>query len=459
MMAAVGTGPDGTDIAGTEVTDIIFHALRTLQHRGQESAGIATYNTGLNIRRNSGLVHEALCSRDLEALSADRGIGHVRYSTMGGQDSDCHQPMNIHTSFGELAIAHNGEIVNAGELRKDMMGRGGSFKTHSDSEVILKLLAEKITASGDLVEGIRELMKTLVGSYSMVLMVNDRVLAVRDPLAIRPLCIGTVGKAFCATSESVVFDSLGGKMARDMRPGEIIELNDTGFISHKGISAPRPAHCMFEWIYFARPDSFIDNRLVYGARRRVGIQLAKEAPVDADFVIPVPDSGRAHAIGYCEASGIPYAEGLIKNRYIQRTFIMPGQGDRERAVNLKLNALKPVIEGKRVILIDDSIVRGTTMKKIVQLVKSVGPEEVHLRIGCPPIRAPCYFGIDMKNRDEFIATRSTIEGIREYLDVDSLAYASVENIVSAIGKPAGDLCLGCLTGEYPVKIPGEKTRD
>ncbi|MCK4757739.1 MAG: amidophosphoribosyltransferase, partial [Thermoplasmata archaeon] len=309
--------------AGSDVATILYHGLRIIQHRGQESAGIGVFKDdgergNILVKKGKGLAHHVFHRQDIEALSSGKGIAHVRYSTTGGEDSHCYQPMKIHTSFGELAMAHNGEIVNAEELRNQLLAKGGSLRTHSDSEVILKLLAEKITSEGDVVKGIRELMKILVGSYSMALLVNDRIFAVRDPLAIRPLCIGTIGDAYCAASESVVFDSLGGTMAKDMRPGEILEINTEGFISHKGISAPSPAHCMFEWIYFARPDSYIEGRIVYDVRRKVGMRLAEENPVDADFVIPVPDSGRAHAIGYCEASGIPYAEGLIKNRYIQR---------------------------------------------------------------------------------------------------------------------------------------------
>ena len=444
--------------AGHDITDILYHGLRTIQHRGQESAGISVFKDGVKVRKGKGLVHEVFDQKAIDSLSACKGIAHVRYSTTGGEDSHCYQPMMIHTSFGELALAHNGEIVNAEELRKDLLSRGGSLRTHSDSEVMLRLLAENITLKGDVIEGIRELMRILIGSYSMALLINDRIYVARDPLGIRPLCIGQIGDASCAASESVVFDSLGGRMSRDVRPGEIIEIDPKGFMSHKGISAPNSGHCFFEWIYFARPDSYIEGRIVYDVRRKVGMTLARENPVDADFVIPVPDSGRAHAIGYCEAAGIPYAEGLIKNRYIQRTFIMPNQRDRETAVNLKLNALRPVIEGKKVILVDDSIVRGTTMKKIVKLVQDAGSKEVHIRVGCPPIRAPCYLGIDIKNRNEFIANKRNVEQIGEYLGCDSIAYISLEGLVDAIGLKKEKLCLGCLTGEYPLKIKGERMR-
>jgi amidophosphoribosyltransferase len=284
-------------------------------------------------------------------------------------------------------------------------------------------------------------------------MVGARVFVVRDPLAIRPLCIGRIGEAFCSASESVVFDSLGGELIRDVLPGEIVELTDSGFVTHAPFFEAPTAHCMFEWVYFARPDSYVDGRLVYDVRRKMGMRLAQESPVEADFVVPIPDSGRALAIGYSEASGIPHAEGLIKNRYVQRTFIMPSQRDRDMSISLKLNVLKPVIQGKRVILADDSIVRGTTMKQIVKLLRKGGASEVHLRIGCPAIISPCYLGIDMKNIDEFVAHGRDLESIRKFLGADTLAYASMDNLLASIGKSPEQLCLGCLTGKYPVPVP------
>ncbi|MDO9536686.1 MAG: amidophosphoribosyltransferase, partial [Thermoplasmata archaeon] len=312
-----------------------------------------------------------------------------------------------------------------------------------------------MAGAGDIIGGISDSMKTLVGSYSLALMVGPRTFVIRDPLAIRPLCIGKIGNCHCAASESVVFDSLGGELLRDLKPGEIVEITEKGFVSHHLSVEEKKAHCMFEWIYFARPDSYIDEKLVYDVRRKVGMQLAKDSPVNADFVVPVPDSGRAHAIGYSEKSGIPYAEGLIKNRYVQRTFIMPNQADRDSSIRLKLNPLKPVIEGKRIILVDDSIVRGTTMRQIVKIVKKAGAKEVHLRIGCPPIVSPCYLGIDIKNRDEFVAHGRELDEIRNFIGADTLAYTSIENLISSIGKKREELCLGCLTGKYPLPIPNE----
>ncbi|MFO7618729.1 MAG: amidophosphoribosyltransferase [Thermoplasmata archaeon] len=439
--------------AGGEVNLILYNGLWIIQHRGQESAGIATFTDRLLLKKGSGLIHEAISPRDVEALSATRGIGHVRYSTLGGQDRECQQPMTVRARFGEMALAHNGEIVNSSMLREGLFSGGWGFVTDSDSEVILRLLSVKMASTGDIVSGIREAMKELVGSYSLALMVGPRVFAVRDPLAIRPLCLGRVGDVHCAASESVAFDSLGGEFIRDLLPGEIVELTDKGFVTHSQICEPPTAHCMFEWVYFSRPDSYVDGKLVYDVRRKMGIRLAQESPVEADFVVPIPDSGRALAIGYSEASGIPHAEGLIKNRYVQRTFIMPDQKDRISSMALKLNPLKPVVDGKRIILVDDSIVRGTTMKQIIKIVRKAGAREVHLRIGCPPIVSPCYLGVDMKEKKDFVAHGRDIGAIREYLGADSLAYASMDNLLASIGKNRNELCLGCITGEYPLPVP------
>jgi len=440
---------------GGEVNHILYNGLRTIQHRGQESAGIAVFKDRMLVRKGSGLVHEAISPLDVIEISANRGIGHVRYSTLGGQDSECQQPMTVRARFGETALAHNGEIVNSTELREKLFSGGWGFVTDSDSEVILRLLSVKMASAGDIVSGIREAMKELVGSYSLALMVGPRTFVVRDTLAIRPLCIGRIGDVHCAASESVVFDSLGGEFVRDLLPGEIVELTDRCFVTHSQLCEMPTAHCMFEWVYFARPDSYVDGKLVYDVRRKTGIRLAAESPVDADFIVPVPDSGRALAIGYSEASGIPHAEGLIKNRYVQRTFIMPDQKDRVSSMALKMNPLKPVMDGKSIVLVDDSIVRGNTMKQIVGLVRKAGAREVHLRIGCPPIVSPCYLGIDMKNREDFIAHGRDVEAIRKYLGADTLAYASMDNLLASIGRGPDELCLGCLTGKYPVPVPDD----
>jgi len=436
----------------------IFYALRVLQHRGQESAGIAVYSSGIKAIKGMGLAHQALRPEDIQNLKGELGIGHVRYSTYGTSTIDNAQPIVVSTNYGDIALAHNGEIVNADKIMEELKKKGWAFITSSDSEIAVRLLANDIANTGDPVRSLKNLMSLLQGSYSMTIMIDNRVFAIRDPLGIRPLCIGKTKFGYAAASESVVFDTLAGEFVRDVEPGEIVELLPGEFKSvMTGLSKGR-AHCMFEWVYLARADSNIDGRLVYEVRRKIGQRLAQEQPVDADVVVPIPDSGRSHAIGYSEESGIRYSEGLMKNRYVERTFIMPEQSDRTTGVMLKLNPLKSVIKDQRVILVDDSIVRGTTIRQIVQLVRNAGAKEVHVRVGSPPIRAPCYFGIDMKTREQFAATGRTIEEIGKMITADSLGYLSVEGLIESIGHPQGNLCLGCLTEEYPIQVPGEKVR-
>ncbi len=436
----------------------IFYALRVLQHRGQESAGIAVYNKGIKAIKGMGLAHQALKPDDINSLKGELGIGHVRYSTVGSSTIENAQPIVVSTNYGDIALAHNGEIVNADKIMDDLKKKGWAFITSSDSEIAVRLLANDIANTGDPVKSLKNLMTMLQGSYSMAIMIDNRVFAIRDPLGIRPLCVGRTKTGYAAASESVVFDTLGGEFIRDVEPGEIVEMLPGEIKSVKTGLAKGRAHCMFEWVYIARADSCLDGKLVYEVRRRIGQRLAKEQPVDADVVVPIPDSGRSHAIGYSEESGIRYSEGLMKNRYVERTFIMPDQSDRVTSVMLKLNPLKSVIKDKRVVLVDDSIVRGNTIRQIVQIVRNAGAKEVHVRVGSPPIRAPCYFGIDMKTREQFAATGRTIEEIGKMITADSLGYISVEGLVDAIGHPAGDLCLGCLTEEYPISVPGEKVR-
>lgn len=450
IMGAISTGED--------VVVDLFYGLRVLQHRGQESAGLAVFDGGINCKKAMGLVHEVFSPEDLSEMSSHVGIGHVRYSTEGASALENAQPIMASSIAGDIALAHNGEIVNASELRRELQRRGWAFMTSTDSEVIVRLLANEIIRTRDINQALREFTSKLIGSYSLVLLIGDRLFAIRDPLAIRPLCYGRKDGMYIVASESVVFDTLGARFIRDLRPGEILELTPEGIHSTRLPHPNNTAHCMFEWVYFSRPDSVIDGRLVYDVRVRIGEELAREHPAEADLVVPVPDSGRAHAFGFAEAAGLRLVEGLIKNRYIERTFIMPNQEDRDIGVHLKLNAVRSLLQGKRVVLIDDSIVRGTTMKKIVKLVREAGAREVHVRIGCPPIRAPCYLGIDMKTRDQFVANGREVAEIREYLGADSLGYVSIKGLVKAIGMSAGDLCLGCLLAEYPVQVPGERMR-
>ena len=436
----------------------LYHGLRRLQHRGQETAGIAVFDGEVKSKRGMGLVHEVFTKDDLMGFGGRSGIGHVRYSTTGSSVLDNAQPIVVRTSYGDVALAHNGDIVNAAEIREDLSRKGWAFMTTSDSEVIIRLLANELVSSGDPRRALREFTQRLQGAYSLALLINATVYAVRDPLGIRPLCVGERDGARMIASESVAFDILGYRFIRDLKAGEILELRPDGFDAFRLPHPTHTAHCMFEWVYFARPDSVLDGRLVYDARVRIGRELAHEHPVDADIVVPVPESGRAQAQGYAAVGGLPVVEGLIKNRYIERTFIMPEQSEREVGVMLKLNPIRSAVKNKRVVLIDDSIVRGTTIRKIVQILRQAGARQIHVRIGCPPIRSPCFLGIDMKTREQFIANEKTVPEIAEFITADSLGYLSMRGLINALKHPRDDLCIGCLTGEYPLAIPGEKMR-
>ncbi|MCL4342435.1 MAG: amidophosphoribosyltransferase [Candidatus Thermoplasmatota archaeon] len=436
----------------------IVASLKALQHRGQESAGIATYDgSSINLKKGMGLVGEVFQEKDgvlPQSLSGIVGIGHTRYSTQGSKSLENAGPFVISTSVGYMALSHNGEITNAEKLGEELKKRGASFVTTSDTEVMLVEIAKDIAEFG-IPRGFRNAMGRLAGAYSASIMVNDRLFAMRDPYGIRPLVLGEVDGSYMISSESCAIDSLGGRLIRDVKPGELVELSSEGITSHFVYAARRTAHCMFEYVYFARPDSVIETREVFEIRKRIGQKLADEHPVDADVVIPVPDSGRTQALGYSEASGIPYDEGLIKNRYSQRTFIMPSQRTRTNAVKLKLNPIRSVVEGKRIVLVDDSIVRGNTIKHIVSLLKKFGAAQVHVRVGCPPILYPCYFGVDMKTRDQFLATGKTIEEIRKTIGADSLGYISIGKLTESLSFSQDQLCLGCLNGAYPAYVPGK----
>ncbi|MGQ9582568.1 MAG: amidophosphoribosyltransferase [Thermoplasmatota archaeon] len=450
MVGIASTGP---------VALQLYYALRALQHRGQESAGIATHTDRIKCVRGMGLVHEVFIEGPMD-LPGSTGIAHVRYSTTGASRIENAQPVVASSHRGDIALAHNGDIVNADSIRNELKKLGWAFITTTDSEVLIRLLANEIASADDLARAVRNLMRTIVGSYSIVLLLQDRVVAIRDPLGIKPLCIGRLpeGAGHIAASETVALDVIGAEPIREVEPGEMVELTAKEVRAQRLATSHNTAHCMFEWVYFARPDSILSGRYVFDVRWCFGKRLAEERPVEADVVVPVPDSGRTHAQGYAEASGIPYVEGLIKNRYIGRTFILPTREARELNVQLKLNAIRSRVGGRRVVLVDDSIVRGTTTGKIVDLLRRAGAREVHVRIGSPPIRAPCYLGIDMKTRDQFAATGRTEEDIARLIGADSVGYLSIDGLVDCIGIPRSDLCLGCLTGEYPVEVPGEKAR-
>lgn len=442
-----------------DAVPLLKKGLRIIQHRGQEAAGIAVFNgRSISYHRGMGLVHEVMVGRQYNSLVGNVGIGHVRYSTTGSSCAENCQPITVTTKEGDLALAHNGDIVNADFIRSKLQSEGWAFLTSTDSEIIVRLMATELSMSPDPIRAIKTVMKVLEGAYSITMLLGGRVFGFRDPFGFRPLCIGKLPGGYVLASESSIFDVLKGEFIRDVLPGEIIEITPTGFISTRTAAAPHRAHCMFEWVYFARPDAIIEGREVYQVRTDIGRILAKEQPVEADVVVPVPDSGRAHALGFSEASGIPYAEGFMKNRYIERTFILPDQSQRDEGVLLKLNPIRSTVAGKRVVIVDDSIVRGTTMLKIVQMTRRAGAKEVHVRIGCPPVIAPCYYGVDMKTREQFAALNRTPQQIAELITADSVGYISQAGLVKALDIPESELCLACVNGEYPTRIIGEKMR-
>ena len=434
----------------------IYYGLYALQHRGQESAGIAVCENGeINVLKGMGLVYEVFDEKKLELLRGNAGIGHVRYSTTGASRIENAQPLVLDFKGGSIAIAHNGNLVNTQELRRELEREGRVFHTDCDSEVIAQLLVKELMRH-DLLTAIKEIMLRLRGSYSLVMLVNDALVAVRDPLGFRPLCIGELDSGYIVASETAAIDVLGGRFLQDVKPGEVVIFKDGELLErHRLYKASNTAHCVFEYIYFARADSVLDGRLVYDVRLKIGERLAEEHPIEADIVTPVPDSGVTFAIGYARRSGIPYMEGFIKNRYVGRTFIMPEQRMRDVAVRLKLNVVRKNVEDRRVVVVDDSIVRGTTSRRIVNYIRRGGAREVHFRIGSPPIIAPCYMGIDMSTREELIAANHDVDEICRLIEADTLGYLSLEGLIDAIGMPARSLCLGCLTGRYPIEIPGE----
>ncbi|NOZ83122.1 MAG: amidophosphoribosyltransferase [Euryarchaeota archaeon] len=431
----------------------IFYALLALQHRGQESCGITVRGRDFVTEKGMGQVNEVFNFEKLNGLKGEAGIGHVRYSTTGESELFNAQPFVVRHSHGTIAIAHNGNIVNAEELREKLKAAGQAFVSTTDTEVIAHLIVREYLRTGDMVEAISMSMRKLVGSYSLVLLTDDALIGVRDPLGIRPLSMGRMGKSgVIFASETVAFDVINAEFERDVKPGEIVVVSEEGVHSHRPYKLPRRAHCMFEYVYFSRPDSVLNGIPVYEVREKLGMLMAEEDDTEADLVTPIPDSAIPFALGYSRAKGVPYREGLIRNRYVGRTFILPSQQARELAVKLKLNPLVRQLSGKRVVLFDDSIVRGTTSRRIISLLRGAGAKEVHMRVGCPPIRSPCMLGIDMPTRSELIAGGRSVEEIRRIIGADTLRYTSLEALVKAIGLRESELCLGCITGRYPVEI-------
>lgn len=442
-----------------DVSHLIYYGLYALQHRGQESAGIATYNVnyGLNFHCGMGLVTDVFNNALIKSLAGNVGIGHVRYSTTGQSKIENSQPFFTELDDGFIAMAHNGDIVNSGSLREELTKKGYEFKSDTDSEVVCYLIKEEAKNEKDILKVIDTVSQQLIGSYSLVILINDELYVLRDPMAMKPLVLGETDDHFVVASESVAFDVMSARFIRDLEPGELLYFKDNKINSYILPSAKgsKRAHCMFEYVYFARPDSVIDERSVYNTRLRIGEALFKEYPIDADLVLPVPDSSIPAAIGYARASGIPYGEGLIKNRYVGRTFIMPTQAEREIAVKLKLNPLRHELEGKSVVVIDDSIVRGTTSESLVRILKAAGAKEVHMLIGCPPVIAPCFYGVALATKEELIAANLEIEEIRKQLGAETLGYISIESLIEAIAIDRDSLCLGCINEDYPTEIPDD----
>jgi amidophosphoribosyltransferase len=440
-----------------EVAKLAYFGLYALQHRGQESAGIATFEgKKVHLHKDMGLVSQVFSESKLSELSGRLAVGHTRYSTTGSSRVANAQPAVIPTRIGSLALAHNGNLVNTIELRQQLEKRGCDFVTSTDSEMIAVAIAQEVDSGKDWLEAAITAFGYCQGAYSLVIGTPEGLMGARDPNGIRPLVIGVLDgetKRYVLASETCGLDIIGAEYLRDVRPGEIVQITESGMISKQWATSEARKLCVFEMIYFARPDSMVNEESLYTYRLRLGQQLAKENPVEADLVIGVPDSGVPAAIGFSQATGIAFGEGLIKNRYVGRTFIQPTQHMRELGIKMKLNPLKDVLTGKRLVIVDDSIVRGTTSRKIVQALRDAGAKEVHMRISSPPVTHPCFYGIDTDSQDQLIAaTKSTAE-IQAQIGVDSLAYLSWEGMLEATRQDPNSFCSACFTGDYPVAIP------
>ncbi len=458
----------GVYAPGEDVARITFFGLYALQHRGQESAGIATADgREIHLRTGMGLVAQVFDEEDLGYLPGSIAIGHTRYSTTGSSRIQNAQPIQVDGPNGPLALGHNGNVVNADTVRADLEEQGQQFVTATDSEVIARALA---TAPGsDWQERFAYLMRRLRGAYCLVVLTPTCLMAARDPLGVRPLCLGRLNGGWAVASETCALDHLGATFVREVEPGEaLVHRQRWRPQLYQAMGSPREAFCIFEYIYFARPDSVMRGKLLYSVRMAMGAQLAREHPVEADVVIGVPDSATAAAVGYAQESRIPFVEGLVKNRYVGRTFIMPDQRIRDMGVHLKFNPLREVLEGRRVVVVDDSIVRGTTTPRVVEMLRRAGAREVHMRITAPPITHPCFFGVDMASRWELIASHKTVDEIRRHIGADSLGYLSEEGLVKAVSQPKpeangdqpgaqpsgrGSFCMACFNGEYPMSVP------
>ncbi|MDE7431605.1 MAG: amidophosphoribosyltransferase [Lachnospiraceae bacterium] len=446
------------DFDGNDVASSIYYGLFALQHRGQESCGIAVSDTEgpkgkVIVHKDMGLVNEVFMPETLEKLKGNIGVGHTRYSTAGSSTRENAQPLVLNYVKGILGLAHNGNLINALELRKELEYTGAIFQTTIDSEVIAYLIARARITSGSVEEAVKQTVGKIKGAFSLIVMSPRKLIGARDPFGFKPLCIGKRDNAYILASETCALDTIGAEFVRDVLPGEVVTIKDGTILSDTSLCIPKEkeARCIFEYIYFARPDSVIDGVSVYQSRILAGRYLAMDYPVEADLVVGVPESGNAAALGYSLESGIPYGTAFVKNGYVGRTFIKPKQSSRESSVRVKLNVLTEAVKGKRVIMIDDSIVRGTTSDRIVGMLKEAGAAEVHVRISSPPFLNECYFGTDIPSKEQLIAHNRTIEEIRQIIGADSLGYLKIERLNQMVcGLP---ICMGCFTGNYPMKPP------
>lgn len=444
-----------------DVSRLTYYGLYALQHRGQESCGIAVNNRDEEDKiqilqyKDMGLVQEVFNPLVLKELQGFAAVGHVRYTTAGASRRENAQPLVSRYQKGAFALAHNGNLVNVDKIREELQEQGAIFQTTNDSEIIAQLMAKERIRTNSTAEAMMKVMTEISGAYSIIVMTPQRMVVARDPQGFHPLCIGKIKNSWVFASETCALDSVNAEFVRDVEPGEVVVVDKDGLHSYTDLCGQKSALCVFEYIYFARPDSVIDGASVHNARLNAGKFLAKESPVEADIVIGVPDSGLDAALGYSYESGIPYGVGFIKNRYIGRTFIQPTQEEREAALRIKLNAMRETIAGKRVVMIDDSIVRGTTCGRIVKLLRDAGAKEVHVRISSPPFLNPCYFGTDIDNRDKLIACKLSLEETCSYIGADSLAYLSIEAMQNLVPECTRDCCDACFTGNYPVYVPEE----
>ena len=441
---------------GEEVGRMTYFGLHALQHRGQESAGIAVGDGHtLTVSKNLGLVPQAFKEADLATLDGHLAIGHTRYSTTGSSTSwENAQPMLSTIGIQDIALAHNGNLVNTVELRDQLKGEGVRFRSTTDSEVLASLIGAFTQRHNSIRGGIRDTMELIRGAYAVVLLTEDAIYAFRDPYGVRPLVLGKLdGRGWVLASETCALDLVGAEFDREIAPGEMLKIDAEGVHAEQAVPAEKPSMCMFEFIYFARPDSVIYDCNLYEARQKMGAALARTAPVEADLVIGVPDSGIPGATGFARESGTPFGEGFVKNRYVGRTFISPSQTIRQQGIKLKLNPLKHVLNGRRVVVVDDSIVRGNTSRKLVALLREAGATEVHMRITSPPVKWPCFYGIDTDTQEQLIASAKSVDEVRDFIGADSLAYLPFEDMVEATGRKPEDFCLACFDGQYPVEIP------